>query len=88
MTESASRGVNRRRFIAPDGRIIEAPFDVYWFAVDADGRGYIFSAAPDRYSHAWLVDNGSFMGVYHYTGCFNWKVSRWRLDDSGKWKRC
>ena len=88
MGEKMSK-VNRRKFITPDGRIVETWFDVYWYAIDKNGDRYFYESKPEinNCRPVWLSETFWLQRCGQQKGKFNWKKCRWYLDDKGKWVR-
>ena len=80
--------VNRRLFIAPDGRRIATHFDVDWCAVDKTGKVVLFFEMPLRYSHMWIACfSYTCITSYKCTHEFDWTTARFQLKNDGTWVR-
>jgi hypothetical protein len=82
--------INRRKFVTPEGKIIETLFDVFWAAYEEDGKLYLYGVSP-----VYLRQDIYGIGMISLESCFAGKYNppkditkaHWYLDDNGKWIR-
>ena len=79
---------NRRKFITPDGRIVETNFDVFWFGVSNYGIGFLFEEEPVFISVDFSIKTGSkFLFAYGYRKTDKPVGGLFYLTSKGIWVR-